>query len=103
MLANSTLIQCCKVKKLRERDATTSNVDFPTWFSYGCFGGLASCMLAIAVNALYTTFRKRGTTRQLASVIVACVLSALLLLPAILWYNTRFSSVQAAISLIELT
>jgi pSer/pThr/pTyr-binding forkhead associated (FHA) protein len=60
-------------------------------------------MLAIAVNALYTTLRKRGTTRQLAGAIVACVISALLLLPAIIWYNVRFSSVQAAISLVEVT
>src|SRR5574341_1812972 len=34
--------------------------------------------------------------RQLAGAIVACVISALLLLPAITWYNIRFSSVQAA-------
>ncbi|HYX49802.1 MAG TPA: FHA domain-containing protein, partial [Ktedonobacteraceae bacterium] len=60
-------------------------------------------MLAIAVNALYTTLRKRGTTRQLASVIVACVVSALLLLPAFIWYETRFSSAQVAISVAEVT
>jgi pSer/pThr/pTyr-binding forkhead associated (FHA) protein len=60
-------------------------------------------MLAIAVNALYTTLRKRGTTRQLAGVIVACVLSALLLLPAIIWYETRFSSSQVTISIAEVT
>jgi pSer/pThr/pTyr-binding forkhead associated (FHA) protein len=58
-------------------------------------------MLAIAVNALYTTLCKRGTTRQLAGAIVACVISALLLLPAIIWYNTRFSSLQATISVVE--
>jgi pSer/pThr/pTyr-binding forkhead associated (FHA) protein len=60
-------------------------------------------MLAIAVNALYTTLRKRGTTRQLAGVIVACVISALLLLPAIIWYETRFNSTQMAISTVEVT
>jgi pSer/pThr/pTyr-binding forkhead associated (FHA) protein len=60
-------------------------------------------MLAIAVNALYTTLRKRGTTRQLAGAIVACVISALLLLPAIIWYNTRFSSTQVTISVVEIT
>ena len=58
-------------------------------------------MLAIAVNALYTTLRKRGTTRQLAGAIVACVISALLLLTAIVWYNTRFSSTQVPISVVE--
>ena len=49
-------------------------------------------MLAITVNALYTTLRKRGTTRQLAGAIVLCVLSALLLLPAIVWFNVRFNA-----------
>ncbi len=58
-------------------------------------------MCAIAANALYTTLRKRGTTRQLAFVIVSCVLSALLLLPAIIWYNARLSASPASISLIE--
>ncbi len=60
-------------------------------------------MLTIAVNALYTTLRKRGTTRQLAGAIVACVISALLLLPAIVWYSTRFSSTQVTISVVEVT
>ncbi len=58
-------------------------------------------MCAIAANALYTTWRKRGTTRQLAFVIVSCVSSALLLLPAIIWYNLRLSASPASISLIE--
>lgn len=52
-------------------------------------------MLAIAINALYTTLRRRGTTRQLAGAIVTCVVSALLLLPAIVWYNLRFAVEQA--------
>ncbi len=58
-------------------------------------------MCAIAVNALYTSWRRRGTTRQLALVIVSCVLSALLLLPAIIWYNARFSASPATVGLIE--
>jgi len=58
-------------------------------------------MFAISANALYTTWRKRGTTRQLAFVIVSCVCSALLLLPAIIWYNARLSASPASISLVE--
>ncbi len=58
-------------------------------------------MFAIAVNALYTTLWRRGTTRQLAGAIVTCVISALLLLPAIVWYNGRFGIEQAAISVAE--
>ncbi|HCP76016.1 MAG TPA: hypothetical protein DIU08_15430, partial [Ktedonobacter sp.] len=58
-------------------------------------------MFAIAVNALYTSLRKRGTTRQLAGAIVTCAISALLLLPALIWFNMRFSVVQAALSTAE--
>lgn len=60
-------------------------------------------MLAIAGNMLYAALRKRGTTRQLAGAIMTCVISALLLLLAIFWYNVRFSSGQAAISVVEVT
>lgn len=49
-------------------------------------------MLATATNALYTTLRKHGTTRQLAGVIITCVIAALLLLPAFAWYNLRFGN-----------
>ncbi|GAC1350262.1 MAG: hypothetical protein NVSMB27_31100 [Ktedonobacteraceae bacterium] len=59
-------------------------------------------MFAIAVNALYITLRRRGTTRQLAGTIVTCVISALLLLPAMIWYDMRFTVEQAAISVAEI-
>lgn len=58
-------------------------------------------MFAVATNALYTTIRRRGTTRQLAGVIVVCVISALLLLPAIVWLNVRFALLQAELSFVE--
>src|SRR5579884_4019889 len=77
-------------------------VVFPTWFNSGCYGGLACCMFAVAANALYTSLRQRGTTRQLAGAIVICVISALLLLPAIIWYNMRFAALQATLSFAEI-
>jgi pSer/pThr/pTyr-binding forkhead associated (FHA) protein len=89
--------------KVKERNVTTSNVDFSAWFIYGCIGGLVSCMFAITVNVLYTTLRKRGTTRQLAVAIISCVVSESLLLPAIIWFNSRFSSAQVTISVVEVT
>lgn len=58
-------------------------------------------MLTVAANALFTTVRRRGTTRQLASVIVVCVICALLLLPAVVWYTIRFTTAQAALSSAE--
>lgn len=75
--------------------------DFSAWFSGGGFGGFACCMLAIATNALYTTLRRRGTTRQLAGAIIVCVMCALLLLPAIVWYTTRFTAEQSNLSIAE--
>src|SRR5205085_6329932 len=62
----------------------------------------ACCMVAITVNVLYTSWRKRGTTRQLATVIICCVAAALLLLPAILWFNVRFGALQAGTSSLEI-
>src|SRR5579883_3463704 len=58
-------------------------------------------MLAITVNTLYTSLRKRGTTRQLTRAIVLCVLSVLLLLLAFIWYNLRFTVKQAGLSMLE--
>lgn len=55
-------------------------------------------MLAIAANALYAALRRRGTTQQLTGAIVTCAISALLLLPAIVWYNVRFGVEQAALA-----
>ena len=86
-----------------ERETKTSGIDFPTWFSIGCYGGLALCMFAIAVIALFTSLRRRGTTRQLAGAIVTCVVSALLLLPALAWLNWAFDAEQAALPAAEVT
>lgn len=80
---------------------TTSTIDFPVWFNGGCYGGLACCMLAIAVNTLYATWRKRGTRRQLTGGVVVCVACALLLLVAIVWYNARFNAQPGMLSLAE--
>lgn len=79
----------------------TSTLDFPTWFNLGCYGGLACGLLAITVNTLYASLRKRGTNRQLTRAIVLCVLSVLLLLLAFIWYNMRFAIKQAGLSTIE--
>jgi pSer/pThr/pTyr-binding forkhead associated (FHA) protein len=89
MLAKQTLIQWLEGGNDALNVSFASSVDFPTWFGAGCFGGLACCMFAIAINALYTTLRRRGTTRQLAGAVVTCVISALLLLPAFVWYDQR--------------
>jgi len=58
-------------------------------------------MLTIAIDALYTTLRKRGTTRQLAGAIISSALAALLLLPALFWYM-RFRVAQSSPSSLEI-
>jgi pSer/pThr/pTyr-binding forkhead associated (FHA) protein len=81
---------------------TISTIGFTTWFTLGCYGGLASCAVAIAANVFYTTLRQRGTTRQLVAIVVICALAALLLLPAIIWFHLRFSIRQAQLSQMEI-
>jgi pSer/pThr/pTyr-binding forkhead associated (FHA) protein len=59
-------------------------------------------MASIATNSLYSTLRQRGTKRDLTVAIIVCVLSVLLLFPAIIWFDLRFNVKQALISSLEL-
>ncbi len=59
-------------------------------------------MASIATNALYTALRRRGTTRHLTLAITVCIIAALLLFPAIIWFDLRFSVKQALISTLEM-
>jgi pSer/pThr/pTyr-binding forkhead associated (FHA) protein len=81
---------------------TINTIGFTTWFTLGCYGGLASCAVAIAANVCYTILRQRGTTRQLVAIVVICALAALLLLPAIIWFHLRFSVRQTQLSHMEI-
>lgn len=58
-------------------------------------------MCAIATNMLHTSLRRYGTTRQLSGAVISCVILAMLLLPAIVWYHVRFNMEQGALSLAE--
>jgi pSer/pThr/pTyr-binding forkhead associated (FHA) protein len=74
---------------------------FSIWFYVGWYGGLTCCIFAIATNVLYSALRRRGRSRQLAKVTIVCVISALLLFPAIIWFNSRFTTHQAGLSVYE--
>lgn len=76
-------------------------IDCSIWFNAGWYGGLTYCILAIATNVLYSALRQHGRTRQLARVTILCVISTLLLIPAIIWFNSRFSDHHALISVFE--
>jgi pSer/pThr/pTyr-binding forkhead associated (FHA) protein len=60
-------------------------------------------VFSIAVNALYTTLGKRGTTRQFIGVIVICAVSALFVFPVMIWYNSHFIARQQVPSLTDVT
>ncbi len=77
-------------------------IQFSTWFHASWYGGLVCCMLAITTNILYSALCQRGRTRQLVRVTVVCVISTLLLIPAIIWFNNRFSTQQRLISVFEI-
>jgi len=76
-------------------------VAFSTWFYAGWYGGLTCCIFAITTNILYSALRRRGRSRQLARVTIVCVISAVLLFPAIIWFNSRFNAQQAVLSVYE--
>ncbi len=59
-------------------------------------------MFSIAANSLYTALRHRGTRRHLTTAIIICVVSALLLIPAIIWFDLRFSIKHALLSMLEI-
>ncbi|GCE11211.1 hypothetical protein KTT_10700 [Tengunoibacter tsumagoiensis] len=44
----------------------------------------------MVANTCYAFLRRRGTTRNLVLTLVVCLLSAVLMLPAIIWYSFRF-------------
>jgi pSer/pThr/pTyr-binding forkhead associated (FHA) protein len=76
-------------------------ISFSIWFYTSWYGGLTCCIFAITTNVLYSTLHRRGRSRQLARVTVVCVISALLLFPAIIWFNSRFNAQQAVPSVYE--
>ncbi|MFI5271879.1 MAG: FHA domain-containing protein [Ktedonobacterales bacterium] len=62
-----------------------TGVDFPTWYSVGAYGGLL-CALATAGGAAVVGLRgRRGTPRQVSVAVLACLICACLMLPAVWW------------------
>lgn len=76
-------------------------VAFSIWFYAGWYGGLTCCIFAITTNVLYSALRQRGRSRQLAKVTIVCVISTLLLVPAIIWFNSRFNAQHTVLSVYE--
>jgi pSer/pThr/pTyr-binding forkhead associated (FHA) protein len=65
------------------------DLDFPTLYAIGSYGGLACCLLAASAIAAYALVRHRGTPRQLARAILVCLAAACLILVPIWWNQNR--------------
>ena len=63
--------------------------DFPTWFGLGSYGGLACTLLTAAGITIYALLRRRGSSRQLARSVLACLLCSVFMLSPIWWDQNR--------------
>lgn len=63
--------------------------DFFTWYSAGAYGGLICALVAAAVIAMVALRGRRGAPRQVAVAVLACLVAAVLTLPAVWWDLNR--------------
>jgi pSer/pThr/pTyr-binding forkhead associated (FHA) protein len=66
-----------------------ADLDFPTWFGIGSYGGLVVSLLAAVAIVLYALLRHRGTPRQLARSILVCLFASCLMLAPVWWNQNR--------------
>lgn len=78
-------------------------VDFPTWFGVGSYGGLAFSLLAAASVAAYALRLHRGTRRQLARATLTCLICACLMFAPIWWAQARFDLLGPTLDPLEIT
>lgn len=63
-------------------------LNFIVWFNADCYGGVACCLFAIAVSVCSKILRRdKASNYHFAVTIALCVVSILLLLPAMLWFH----------------
>src|SRR5947209_2753844 len=79
------------------------NLDFPTWFGFGSYGGLACCMLATGAVAGFALLRHRGTPRNLARTVLACLVAGCLSLVPIWWAQNRLDLYGPSLAAGEVT
>lgn len=78
-------------------------VDFPTWFNVGSYGGLAFSLVAAATVASYALRLHRGTRRQLARATLLCLICACLMFAPIWWAQARFDLLGPTLDPREIT
>src|SRR5258708_13944556 len=66
-----------------------ADLDSPTWFGIGSYGGLVVSLLAAVAIVLYALLRHRGTPRQLARSILVCLFASCLMLAPVWWNQNR--------------
>ncbi|MGH2487640.1 MAG: FHA domain-containing protein, partial [Ktedonobacterales bacterium] len=77
------------------------NLDFPLWFGLGSYGGLIIGLLAASAIAAHALVRKRGTSRQLAHCVLACLAAACLSFVPIWWNQNRLDLYGPSLALSE--
>lgn len=66
-----------------------TDLDFPTWFGIGSYGGLAAGLLSATALVAYAQWSHRGSPRTLARAILVCLFASSLMLAAIWWDQNR--------------
>jgi pSer/pThr/pTyr-binding forkhead associated (FHA) protein len=70
-------------------------LNFTTWFHADCYGGIVCCLFAMSVSVCVKMVRHhKGISYHFAVTMVLCLLSALLLVPAMLWFHIGSPSTQ---------
>jgi pSer/pThr/pTyr-binding forkhead associated (FHA) protein len=76
--------------------------DFPTWFDTGSYGGLVFSLLVAAAIATYALRLRRGTPRQLARAMLACLVGCCLMFAPIWWVQSRFDLLGPTLAPVEI-
>ncbi len=66
-----------------------TDLDFPTWFGIGSYGGLAAAILSAIALVAYAQWSRHGSPRTLARAILVCLFASSLMLAAIWWNQNR--------------
>jgi pSer/pThr/pTyr-binding forkhead associated (FHA) protein len=66
-----------------------TDLDFPTWFGIGSYGGLVVALLSAIALVAYAQGAHRGSPRTLARAILVCLFASSLMLAPIWWDQNR--------------
>lgn len=76
-------------------------IDFSIWVGFGSYGGLVFALATAAGVAAYALRRRKGTGRQLARTMLACLVFCCLMFAPIWWMQSRFDLLGPTLGPIE--